>query len=513
MRRTQWWVAVALGGLLPFVASCSEDSAQEPAPTTTAPPTTEVPSGAPAEYQDHAEDWVLPGRDYGNSRATTDSTITKKTVSDLKPAWSADLVGGLSTVPLIVGDTVYVQDAAGHITAFDRETGTQRWQTESYGFSIGPFGVAVADGRVFGMHGSTGVVAVDAATGAQLWVKDVVATPTTGIDIQPTVFGGLVLVSTVPVSIGGIYQGGDRGVVNALDAATGEVRWTFDTVESDDLWGNPQVNSGGGAWYPPAIDAKRGLVYWGVANPAPFPGTPEFPNGSSRPGPNLYTDSAVALDLGTGALRWYHQVHPHDLFDRDLVHTMLVPISDGRQIVVATGKGGEVVGLDPDSGDLLWQTAVGEHDNDDLTELTGPTKVLPGTYGGVLTPPAAADGMVYVPVVNAPSTLEPDKTAYFGGDLGTGDGVVVALDAATGKVRWSTKVPGDPFGGATVVNDLVFTALLGGEIVALDRDSGKIVWTEDAPGGINGWMSVAGDLMVVPVGNADPPQLVAYRVG
>jgi glucose dehydrogenase len=66
------------------------------------------------------------------------------------------------------------------------------------------------------------------------------------------------------------------------------------------LWGHPEVNSGGGAWYPPVVDVERGLVYAGIANPAPFPGTEEFPNGSSRPGDNLYTDSIVALDIETG---------------------------------------------------------------------------------------------------------------------------------------------------------------------------------------------------------------------
>ena len=79
----------------------------------------------------------------------------------------------------------------------------------------------------------------------------------------------------MPVSIGGIYTPGDRGIVHALDVATGAERWTFDTVESPDLWGHPEVNSGGGAWYPPAIDTAAGLVYWGTANPAPFVGTPE----------------------------------------------------------------------------------------------------------------------------------------------------------------------------------------------------------------------------------------------
>ena len=58
---------------------------------------------------------------------------------------------------------------------------------------------------------------------------------------------------------------------------TGEIAWSFDTVESADLWGNSEVNSGGGAWYPPAIDGARGRIYWAAANPAPFAGTPRLP--------------------------------------------------------------------------------------------------------------------------------------------------------------------------------------------------------------------------------------------
>jgi len=406
---------------------------------------------------------------------------------------------------------IYVQDGSGTISAIDRATGHLRWKTKPYGFGIGPFGVAVADGRVFGTHGSTGIVAVDAKTGAQLWLHDITATKTTGLDIQPTVLNGVVFVATVPVSVGGIYTPGDRGVLYALDAATGKIKWSFDTVKGD-LWGHPEVNSGGGSWYPPSIDATRGLIYWGVANPAPFPGTKQYPNGSSRAGPNLYTDSAVALDVATGALRWYHQVHPHDLFDRDLVHTMIARLDGNREVVIATGKGGRVVGLDPATGAPRWSTPVGLHQNDDLTALKKPTTIAPGTYGGVLTPPATADGVVYVAAINAPTKLPPDQPSYFGATFGQHDGDVVAIDAATGRVQWDTKVPGDPLGGATVVNDLVFTALIDGQVVALNRTTGKIVWKTKTAGGINGWMSAAGDLLVVPVGNAQPPRLVAYRL-
>ena len=133
--------------------------------------------------------------------------------------------------------------------------------------------------------------------------------------------------------------------------------WSFDTVRSKNLWGNPAVNSGGGAWYPPAIDIRRNVLYWGVANPAPFVGTPAYPNGSSRPGANLYTDSMVALSASTGKLLWYHQVFPHDLYDRDEVQAMLVPVRQAvggsSEVAISSGKGGFVLGLNPAHGPPL----------------------------------------------------------------------------------------------------------------------------------------------------------------
>lgn len=494
----------------------STTTSRQETPEATAEATAEEPA-APEEQATPGElagpdGWILPGLDYDNSRAALGGPINASNVTELTVAWTAEVSGPLSTVPLIVDGTVFVQDGSGVIAAIDAKNGEAIWTSESYGFNIGPFGVAVDDGRVFGLFDSAGVVALDAATGEELWIEEITATETTGIDIQPVVYDGMVLVSTVPVSTRGIYTGGDRGVLHALDAETGEVIWTFDTVESDDLWGNPDVNSGGGSWYPPAIDPDRGVVYWGVANPAPFPGTAEFPNGTSRPGPNLYTNSAVALDVATGELAWYHQVIPHDLFDRDLVHTLISHPPGEAEVVIATGKGGTVVGLDPETGEPLWETSVGLHENDDLEQLDGPTVVAPGTFGGVITPPATADGVVYVATLNAPSELSPDAPAYFAASMGVADGEVAAIDALTGEIVWSVTVPGDPLGGITVVNDLVLTALLSGEILALDRASGDLLWQEPLPGGTNGWMSVHDDLVVVPAGNASPPQLVAYRL-
>ena len=119
------------------------------------------------------------------------------------------------------------------MTALDRGDGSVRWRAEEHGFNIGPFGVAVADGLVLSVDGSTGVEALDAATGREVWHRELTATPTTGIDIQPVVMDGVVLASTVPVSTRGIYTGGDHEVIHALDAATGTERWAFDALQGD----------------------------------------------------------------------------------------------------------------------------------------------------------------------------------------------------------------------------------------------------------------------------------------
>jgi outer membrane protein assembly factor BamB len=420
---------------------------------------------------------------------------------------------GASTSPIVIAGTAYVQDQSGVVYAINVSSGQVKWKTSALGFSIGPYGVSVGWGKLFAST-PNGVAAFNLTDGTPLWQRKITTTPGQGVDIQTLPYGGMVFVASVPVAIGNIYIGGSIGYLEALDASTGKVDWRFDTVDSKDLWGHPEVNSGGGAWYPPAIDTRTGVVYWGVANPAPFVGTIQYPNGSSRPGANLYTDSMVALSARSGKLQWFHQAFPHDLYDRDQVQAMLVPVAKpvnrSRLVAVSTGKGGYVLGLNPQTGRLLWKTGVGLHQSGDLPRLSAPTTVLPGTYGGVLAPPASADGVVYAAALNAPSTLQPDKTAYFGGKVGTMDGDVVAMSARTGKIAWDSKVPGDPTGGVTVVNNLVLTATYQGEVLALNRATGAVVWSYRAPGEINGWMSVVGDQILLPV--ASPAQLLSLKL-
>ena len=460
--------------------------------------------------------WPSPDHDLSNSRLATGSSLDARDIHRVEPIWGVPMLAGLSTSPVIVNNSVFVEDQAGEVVRIDLGSGSVAWKSPAAGFSIGPYGVAVGWGKVFATTG-TSLFALDERTGHPLWTTRLTQGATDGVDIQPQVVGREVIAATVPVTGHAFYAGGNSGFVVAVSESTGRMLWHFDTVASADFWGNPAVNSGGGAWYPPSYSPQTGLLYVGTANPAPFVGTSQYPNGSSRPGPNLYTDSTVALRVRTGRLVWYRQATPHDLFDRDFVHTMVVPVPargsrPARTVVVGTGKSALVMGMDATTGKVLWKTKVGLHLNDGLSALSGPTEVLPGTFGGVLTPPASAHGKVFVATLNAPDTLVPDQTAYFGGKTGTMPGEVVALDARTGAHLWDTKVPGDPTGGVTLVNDLVLTATLQGGIYALSMASGRIVWHEQAPGGINGWMSIAGGTLVVPVGLARPPVVWAVAL-
>jgi outer membrane protein assembly factor BamB len=467
MKRLPIIIAIML--VLTLTLGCSPGSL--PAPAS---------SSLPPEVTQYLKDWPMANKDYNNTRATTDSAIKSGNVDTLGFAWAFDIpgiaeFGAAPTNPLIAGDTVYLQDMKSNVFALDLKTGKELWRKIYNTDVYGPEGPAIGWGKIFVLKGHYEVAALDITSGTELWVTRLSNTATVGIDIQLTAYGGMVYASTVPGSSNAdFYSGGQAGVIYALDQQTGKINWSWNTVDSADIWGNLKVNSGGGAWYPPAIDTRTGIMYWGIANPSPWPGTQEFPNGSSRPGPNLYTNSMVALDVRTGKLLWYNQVLPHDIFDLDFqVSPILTSASinnNRRDIVIGSGKLGIVYAFDRKTGEIYWKTPVGQHQNDNLKELPpGTTRVLPGVLGGVETPMALADGVLYVPIVNMFGDFKPtgfDGTTF---NIGAGKGELTALDVNNGNPLWNVKFDSMNVGGATVVNDLVFT-----------RGNNAIIWAYGA---------------------------------
>ena len=342
--------------------------------------------------------------------------------------------------------------------------------------------------------------------------------------MAPAVFNDTVLVSTIPGNAKSFYAGNGDGVVYALDTQTGKTKWTFNTVSDGAvLWGNAKVNSGGGLWYPPAVDAD-GRVFLAVANPAPFPGTNRYPNGSSRPGPDLYSDSLVALDGSTGRLLWYRQVVSHDVRDYDLQDSPVIatiPLNGTpTEVVFAAGKMGRVYAFTAADGKQLWQRPVGTHLHDTgLLPAKKETLVLPGALGGVETPMAYDGRSLYVPVVNLgfSYTTTSSKPAGKAG-LAGGTGELVALSPSSGSVQWRRRFPSSVYGAATVSNDVVFTSTLSGKVYALSTRDGSTLWSAQAPSGVNGFAAIDGDNLLVGAGAPGSPskhptnELIAYSI-
>lgn len=478
-------------------------------------------AGPPPEVVKAAKEWPLANRDYAGTRATFDSRITASTVATLTKAWSFELPGagtfGAATASALVLDgTVYYVDMQSNVFAIDAATGAKRWEKMYKDDAAGPNGIAVGWGKLFVTSSDNTFVALALDTGAELWKAPIEVPKNGGIGIAPIAYDGLVYLSTEPVNANSQYLGGVNGTLYALDQATGAVVWSFATVQDETLWGMPGQNSGGGAWYPPTIDVERDIMYWGIGNPAPYPGITGYPNGSSRPGANLYTNSVLALSPAKGELAWYHQERQHDLFDLDFQNPP-IPVKvtiEGveRRLVIGSGKTGTVVALDANAaGALVWRTPVGKHQNDDLTEIPeAGVVVFPGDLGGVETPLAYAEGMVFVPLVNQGRQVFPTRSGDLD-DVGTGE--LVAIDVATGAIRWQAALAGQTYGSATVVNDLVIVSTADGAIHGFERATGNKVWSYTSSIGINAPITVSGDLMLIPAGaGIGIPALTALRL-
>jgi outer membrane protein assembly factor BamB len=476
--------------------------------------------------------WSLPGADLQNSRAVG-GPINASNVSTLGVAWTVPIsatgaFGGYSATPVVVKGVLYTQDLASNVEAINLQSGKVLWTHKYNSASVGPNGVTVANGTVYGAT-ATSAFALKAATGKQLWIRKLTRNSGEGIDMAPGYNNGTVYVSTVPGNAKVFYAGNGQAVLSALDAATGAVKWKWDEVPAN-LWSNKHtnVNSGGGQWHPPSFDSA-GNLYVGVSNPAPFTGTPKFPWGSSRPGPDLYTNSIVKLKASTGKLIWHYQLTPHDIYDWDLQNPPLLTTVNGRQVVIDGGKAGIVVAVDAQTGKPIWKRPVGVHnghDNDNLaaakrdySKLHIPETIEPGDLGGIESQLATNGKTVFAAVNNLATTYKGQglKFASFPVPPAKGTGDFVAIDAATGKVNWDVKLPSSPYGAATIANDVVFTTTYDGTLHGFDVDTGKEVFSTKLSAGTNAPVAVVGNTLItagtLPGGPSQKALIIAYRLG
>jgi alcohol dehydrogenase (cytochrome c) len=511
-------VAIGTIGVLLVVASAAFGLTA--AAGTDAGPPTAVPVGS----------WPLPGADRQNTRYVP-GPITSANVSKLTLAWSVPIQGAgafgtYATTPVVVNGIVYTQDIDSNVYAIDLKTGKLLWFQKYSDADAGPNGVTVSNGVVYGATAHK-AFALQAATGEELWSKDITSNASSGIDMAPGYDHGTVYISTVPGNVKSFSGGKGQAILWAIDAKTGKTIWKWNEAPTQ-LWskGHVALNSGAGQWYPPSFDAS-GDIYLGTANPGPVPGTKSYPFGSSRPGPDLYTDSVVKLDHKTGRVDWYYQLTPHDIDDWDLQDSPVLTTANGRPVVIGAGKAGIVIELDQKTGKLLWRKPVGMHNGHDkdglLTlkqakqKLKFPFTVYPGILGGVESQLASDGTNVYAAVNNLGSTyINNFETGIQTGDVFKGTGVMVALNQATGKFAWVHHFTSSPYGAATVTNDVVFTTTFDGTVWALSTKTGQVLWQQQLAAGTNATVAIAGDTLItaasLPLAQDQVAAIVAYRL-
>jgi outer membrane protein assembly factor BamB len=461
---------------------------------------------APPEWVANPGGWPSHNLNLSNTRADFNTQIDARDVATLKPRWMFSLHGGgifgvFTSNPIVLGGVVYLENSDSDVFALRLSTGRLVWEHDyrSLTPSGGPNGVAYGYGLLYGVTEDS-LFALDPHSGKQVWIRKLTSNAQEGIDMAPQLYDGKVLISTIPGNSSSFYNPGAYGVVYAVDARSGKVLWSFSTVKGGgELWGDPKQNSGGGLWYPPAVDS-RGRVFIGVANPSPYPPTASDPNARSRPGPNLYTDSLVALDGANGKLLWYQQVTPHDVRDYDFQDSPIVatvPVHGVRtEIVVGAGKSGKVIAFNAATGKRLWTLDIGKHNQHEYGPLPArPVVYCPGSLGGVLTPMAEARGVVYVPWIDV--CFKGSATGLAAGGSHTATGGLAAVDAATGTVIWKRTLPHIDAGAATIANNVVFTSTYNGTIYAFSTKTGATLWTTKAPYGINSFPAITKTMLIV----------------
>ena len=432
-------------------------------------------------------------------------------VGHLKLAWAFAFPDseGVRSQPAVAGGAVFVGSQSGSVYALDAHTGCLYWKFDAAGEIRGAITYQDRDsrelessrtGKLYFGDAFANVYAVDARTGGLVWRVRVDSHPAARIAGSPAVFGDRVY---VPLGSWGeelAAASADyvcctfRGSLTAIERRTGKILWKRYTVPTPAVeqyrnsLGKPQMGpSGAGIWSTPAIDARRGSIYFTTGN-----------NYSDPADDN--SDAVFALSLQTGLVRWKHQILPDDVYndgcgaiyndapnrptcpkipgpDADFTAPpVLVSLSGGGEVLVAGQKSSDIMGLDPNDGRIVWKYRI-SHD---------PAPMSGGVWYGM-----AVDGdTVFVPVMgterNRSVPMDPntrlDQIYKFSAANG-----LYALEARTGAIKWARTAaacePGIECKGFVAaplaIAGAVFAGSIDGVVRAFASSTGKILWSFD----------------------------------
>ena len=484
--------------------------------------------------QQDATQWVMPAKNYSNTRYSPLTQITTANIENLRPAWtfSTGVLRGHEGAPLVVGSTMYVHTPfPNSVYALDlaREGAPIKWkytpEQDPEVIAIACCdtvnrGLAYAEGKIFLAQLDTHVVALDAATGKELW-KMKQGDHRRG---ETLTSAPLVVKDKVITGISG-GEFGVRGFVTANDINTGKRIWRmYSTGPEEEVgfpgsletWKGDQWKKGGGTtwgWY--SYDPELDLLYHGTGNPGTW-------NPDQRPGDNKWSMTIFARDPDTGKAKWAYQKTPHDAWDYDGINeNVLVDLEiEGkvRKVLVNFDRNGFSYTLDRETGELLmaepfayvnWAKAIDMstgkpiEDPEKRTSSTKNTKnICPSAMGGKNQQPVAYSprtNLFYVPSNNLCMEYEGVEVKYQAGQPYVGAIVVsspgpgghrgefIAWDANTGKKVWGVKEDLAAWGGAlATAGDVVFYGTMEGWLKAVHAKTGEVLWKFKTPSGIIG---------------------------
>lgn len=341
-------------------------------------------------------DWAIYGGTSDGTRHSSLTQITKGNVSQLAPAWthSMEAGGDPQTHPLAIGGVVYAYTPSLKVIALDGATGKQIWL-----FDSGVAGRGAQRGMTWWHEGRekrlfTSVMnflyALDPLTGktiaafgdngridlSQNLGRDAsnlyISLTTPGVIYKDTIITGFRTAESGPAA---------PGDIRAFDVRTGKLRWAFHTIPHPgeagyDTWPPDAWRKAGGAnnWAGMVVDHKRGIVY------APTGSAVDDFYGADRAGGNLFANSLLALDAKTGKRLWHFQGVHHDIFDRDFPSPpVLLTLRHGGRLVDAVAqptKQGYLFVLDRATGKPLFP----------IEEMATPPSNVPGEMTSSVQP-------------------------------------------------------------------------------------------------------------------------------